>query len=111
MAAKINLTRDSGWADYLGHYRVIINSKEIDKIANGKSIQLEIMPGPIEIFLRGPAFEKSNKLEFEIKDSQTINLKCKSNLRGLKIILALFYAIFLPHKWIVLELDIDGEKK
>ncbi len=109
MVTKINLSRDSGWTDYFVKYRVIINSKEIDKIANGKNVQLEVMPGRVEIFLRGQWYEKSNKLIFEAKNNQTVSLKCKSNLRGLKVILGLFYAIFLSHKWIVLEFENDEE--
>ncbi len=103
MTAKINLSRDSGWLDYMVKYCVIINGDIIAKICNGEQKTFSVEPGIIEIQLCYYRFWCSNKIQYSIHENERLNLKCKCNLRGWKIFVALFYAIFFPHKWIVLE--------
>lgn len=101
--AKVVIKRDRGWADSLRKYKVIVDEKEIGRIKQGKSIEVEVNSGQHEIYCKID-WCRSNKIVFNINNENEVkSFEVKSSLRGFKVILAIFYAIFLWHKWLKLE--------
>ena len=48
----IRLKRDSGYADRMRAYKVILDGKEVTKIRNGQQIELDVAPGNHEVYLK-----------------------------------------------------------
>lgn len=97
----IKIKRDSGYADRLRAYKVVLNGEVIGKITNGQTVEFDIPKGIHKLQLKID-WCRSNIVEFEMKN-KTIEFECGSNLRGAKIFLALFYILFLSNKYIWLK--------
>ena len=87
----ISITRDGGYADQVRDYRVICDDTEIGRIANGASRTFEVPPGAHRLVLRID-WCSSNEVSFTISDGQTLGFSCGSNLRGIRVLLAFYYA-------------------
>ena len=97
----IKIKRDSGWADRLRRYKILLDGTEVGTIKNGQELLLNAQAGEHELFLKID-WMRSNKVVFESGES-VVEFECSSSLRGLKLFLALVYSLFLPHKWLRLE--------
>ena len=92
--AKIKLKRDSGYVDRIRAYHVVIDGKKIEKISNGESLEIPVQPGSHELFLKID-WCRSNKIQFSISEEETKVFDCGSSLRGIKLLFAIFYVMFL----------------
>lgn len=101
----IRLKRDSGFADRLRAYKVILDGEEVVKIKNGEHIELNAEPGQHELYLKIDWCE-SNRIEFELNEG-VIEFECRSNMRGGKFwlpFIELFYITFKRKEYIKLTL-------
>lgn len=97
----ITITRENGYADKLRNYKVIIDSKVVGEIADGQTKTFDVSKGSHTLRL-GVDWAKSNEVEFD-SSGKEIRFKCGNALKGLRIILAIFYATFLAHKYLKLQ--------
>lgn len=100
--STIKVSRDSGYADRIRDYKVICNSEVIGKISDGQTKVFEIPEGKHEIYMKID-WCRSNKLQIDITVDKQLCLFVGSNLRGIKILLAIFFIFFAPHKYLFLR--------
>jgi hypothetical protein len=101
-SALICVSRDSGYADRLRSYSVVVDGRKIGKIANGETKSFPIDPGEHTLKLK-IAWCGSNTIHFDADTSQTVDFQCASSLRGWKIFLATAIAIFTPNQYLRLS--------
>ncbi len=94
----VTLKRYSYYADKLRVYRVLLDNVEIATIGDGEIINLNIPDGDHKLQLKID-WASSDVLSFT-KNSLDIQFECGSNLSGFKVWFALFYIVFLPHKYL-----------
>lgn len=99
---KIILVRDSGWTDFFIKYKVIINGLVVSKIANGETIEILVSQNNCEMYLKN-TYMRSNSVQFNLSNNDSLEFFCRSNFRGWRIFLAGYYCFFEPDKWIILE--------
>lgn len=97
----IKIRRDSGYTDSMRAYKVILDEKIIGELRDGQEITLEVPKGVHQLYLKID-WCRSNTVNFDVNDSN-INFECGSNLRGFKILLSLFYIIFLRNQYLWLK--------
>jgi hypothetical protein len=93
MTATIVVRRDSGYADRLRDYRILIDGVEIGRVGNGATQDFQITSSPHQLMIKVD-WGRSNIVDFDIGEGQTVRIVCGSNLRGWRIVLALYYATF-----------------
>jgi hypothetical protein len=98
----IRIKRDTGYADRVRAYKVVLDGNVIGEIKNGQQVEFDVAPGKHQLNLKID-WCRSNIVDFEINQS-TVEFECGSNLRGFKILLAIFYVTFLRSKYIWLEM-------
>lgn len=101
MSNKIIIKRDSGYADRLRAYKIILDGKIIGKIKNNETVELSVSEGFHSIHMTVD-WCRSNIVNFE-SDREVITFDCKSSLRGFQILFAIFYITFLRNQYIRLE--------
>lgn len=96
---KLTIQRDTGYADRMRAYKVILDGRVVAKIKNGQRVTLEIDTGEHELFLKVD-WCRSNKLNFSTQTGEDVAFSCGSSLRGMKVFLVFFYATILRHKYL-----------
>ena len=99
---KLRLNRDSGYADRIRDYHVVLDGKKVARIGNGESIEIPVEPGKHELYMKID-WCRSNKIEFEAQDGQENEFYCGSSLRGFKLIFSIVYATFLKNSYLWLK--------
>ncbi|BDX06902.1 hypothetical protein [Planctobacterium marinum] len=103
--AKIQIVRDSGFADRSRDYEVICDGELLGKIANGDTGEFEVSPGKHEIYL-SIDWCRSNSVSIDVAEGHpNTMLKCGSNLGGLKLLLAALYITVWRNDYIWLTLN------
>jgi hypothetical protein len=102
MTTTVSLKRDSGYADRLRKYRVLLDAQEIGRIGDGEKRVFEITPGQHQLVVKVD-WAKTPAVTFVAAQGQTANFSCGSNLRGFRLILTLYYAIFASSKYLWLR--------
>lgn len=97
----ITITRESGYADKLRNYKIIIDGKVIGEIGDGQTKTFDVNKGSHTLSL-GADWAKSNEITFDFSDKE-VRFKCENALKGLRILIAIFYATFLSHKYLKLH--------
>jgi len=98
----IIIKRDSGYADRLRAYEVVLDGNVVGKVRNGQQVEINVSQGKHVLFLKID-WCQSNAVEFESNGSSNVEFDCGSNLRGLKIFLSIVYATILRSKYIWLK--------
>lgn len=93
MPTTISVNRDSGYADRLRDYRVLLDGAEIGRIGNGAAKTFEVPSGHHQLTVKVD-WAHSNVVTFDIGEGQSARFLCGSNLRGWRILLAIYYASF-----------------
>ncbi|MDP6942218.1 MAG: hypothetical protein QGH51_09360, partial [Planctomycetota bacterium] len=70
-------------------------------IKNAQQVEFDVPPGKHHLNLRID-WCRSNIVEFEV-NQDTVEFECGSNLRGFKLLLGIFYMLFLHSKYIWLK--------
>jgi hypothetical protein len=80
----------------------MLNGTKVGEIRNGETREIPIPPGQYELRLKID-WCGSNTIRFAAFDSDTLNFSVQSNLRGVKLLAALWYVLFQPNAWITLQ--------
>jgi len=80
----IIFTREYQEIHNLYEYKIFVNNKEINSLANGARKVITLKPGIYEVFVKVNG-SKSTQKQVEIKNKGTIRLSCGSSLSGLKV--------------------------
>ncbi len=97
----IVLNRDSGYADLIRAYKVILDDNVIGEIRNGQQVVYDVAPGKHRLHLEID-WCRSNIVEFE-KNEENVEFECGSNLRGFKLLLGVLYATYLRNSYLWLK--------
>ena len=99
---KIQIKRDSGWADRVRNYKVLVDDVEIGEIGNGKIETYNLEPGQHTLQLTID-WCSSNEIAFELAPRETMKFSCGSSLRGSNIFRAAWVAFFQKDSYIWLR--------
>jgi hypothetical protein len=99
---NLTVVRDSGYADRLRAYKIVLDGIAIGSIKNGETKTFPIAPGQHSLSLRID-WCGSKSVEFAAADGTSVVFEAKSNLRGPKIVGALWRSIFAWNSWLLLE--------
>jgi hypothetical protein len=100
--ALLKIVRDSGYADRLRAYKVIVDGKTAGQIRDGETKEFPISGGQHDLSLKID-WCGSQRVQFTISDGDALTFHAKSNLRGPKLIAALWYALFARTSYLRLE--------
>jgi hypothetical protein len=100
--ASLTITRDSGYADRLRAYQVILDGERIGEIRNGETKEFSIGPGKHALSLKID-WCGSETVEFVLNPEETLAFQVKSSLRGKRVFLSLWYALFARNSYLLLE--------
>ena len=81
--ASLTIVRDSGYADRIRAYRVILDGQKIGEIRNGETKQFPIAPGRHRIALKVD-WCGSKPVDFTVTETDNLAFQAKSNLRDRK---------------------------
>jgi hypothetical protein len=98
----LTVTRDSGYADKIRKYEVLIDGKQVGEIANGETKSFDVTPGGHTIQLKID-WARSNQIEFTSSNNEDLRFKVSSPLRGINLIKSILFATVLSHKYLILE--------
>lgn len=102
--AILRISRDSGYADYVRSYSSVLDGKNIGQIKTGESKDFQIGSGNHDLRVKID-WAGSKSLKFAADDNDKTAFRVSSNLRGWRLLLALWYAIFDTTSYLVLEPD------
>ena len=99
---SLSIVRDSGYADRLRAYKIVLDGSSIGEIRNGETKQFEISPGEHELsatidWCRTPA------VRFQSSADQNLKFQVSSNLRGVRLLWTLYYIMLATDQYLRLE--------
>lgn len=100
--ARLKVTRDSGYADLVRAYAVIVDDKKIGELRNGESKEFLISAGDHSIAARID-WCGSKTHQFRVNDGDSLSFNISSNLRGIRILLATWYVLFDRDSYLQIE--------
>ena len=103
---KVIIQRESGFADRIRKYKIILNEKEIGTLGNGETKEFDAPTSNNEIFLKID-WCRSNKLRFESSRDSVNQFSGGSNMKGIKLLFSIVY-LFIPHEWLWLRKDANN---
>jgi len=87
----IKIKRGSGYKDRMRAYKIVLDGKVVGEIKNDQEIPLDTLTGVHQLYLKID-WCTSNKIDFNIKDGETINFECGNNTKfGLVILYVTFF--------------------
>jgi len=98
----IIIKREPAYGDKLRNYKVILDSAAIGEVADGQSEAFDVEPGEHTLYLKVD-WATSNKVSFQSVADKDIHFHCGNRLKDGKAWFAIFYLLFMPHKYIELE--------
>ena len=99
---NLTVVRDSGYADRLRAYKIVLDGAVIGTIRNGDTKTFPVLPGKHSLSLKID-WCGSKPVSFVGSDGDTLTFDAKSNLRGAKLLGALWYPLFAWNSWLLLE--------
>jgi hypothetical protein len=100
--ALLKIVRDSGYADRLRAYKVVVDGKTVGEIRDGETKEFPISDGQHELSLKID-WCGSQTIHFTTAHGDALTFNAKSNLRGPKVMAALWYALFARNSYLHLE--------
>lgn len=97
----IKIKRDSGYADRLRAYKIVLDGDVVGEIKNGQELELNVTPCKHQLYLKID-WCRGNTIEFE-SEGATVEFECGSSLRGWRVLLVMIYVIFLRDKYLWLK--------
>lgn len=95
----VTISRKKLYKDILRNYKIIIDGKCCDEIKDGEIKNINIGPGNHTIYLKID-WCKSNKIDFNVSENETIAFECGNSMNGWRILFSLFYVTFLKNKYL-----------
>jgi len=87
----IRISRDSGYADRLRSYQVVVDGEVVGTVDDGGSAELEVPAGDHEVHLKLD-FCRSKSVAITV-DEEGVDLACGSHMRGFRVAFAIFYIL------------------
>jgi hypothetical protein len=100
--ALLKIVRDSGYADRLRAYKVIIDGNLVGEIRDGETKEFPISNGQHDLSLKID-WCGSNTIRFTVAQGDLLTFGARSNLRGPKVLAALWYALFAQSSYLLIE--------
>jgi hypothetical protein len=108
--ATLNIIRDSGYADRLRAYKIVLDEQEVGEIKNGEAKTLAIPPGQHQLSFKID-WCGSQTVQFAVAEGGSSTFTVKSNLRGPKLAAALWYVIFDRNSYLTIEQELQSQPK
>jgi hypothetical protein len=100
--ASLTIMRDSGYADRIRKYKVVIDGAVVGLVSNGETKEFAVSPGHHRLYMKID-WCGSKPVEFTVTERDAVTFQARSNLRGRKLFGALWYALFDRDSYILLE--------
>lgn len=100
--ASLTITRDSGHADLLRAYKIVLDGERIGEIRNRETKEFSIGPGKHTLSLKID-WCGSETVEFVVDREEKPAFLVKSSLRGRRVFLSLWYVLFARNSYLLLE--------
>jgi hypothetical protein len=100
--ACIQMTRTTSYADRIRAYRILIDGREAARITAGETVEVPVMSGTHSVVARVDWCGSPTR-HFSVDAGKTVQFECGSNLRGLRIFLAIVYVLFLRDEYLTLD--------
>ena len=97
----IRMRRTTSYADGLRAYRIVVNGQEVARVSPGQSVDIPVRPGTHSVVAKID-WCSSPTLTCSVKPGEVAHFECGNNLRGFRIVSALFYAVFLRDQYLTL---------
>jgi hypothetical protein len=99
---NLTVVRDSGYADRLRVYKIVLDGAVVGTIGNGETKTFAVVPGKHSLSLKID-WCGSKPVTFAAADGATLTFDAKSNLRGAKLVGAFWRSVFAWNSWLLLE--------
>jgi len=99
---NLTIVRDSGYADRLRAYTIVLDGVEIGTIRDDETKTFPIVLGPHSLSLKID-WCGSKPVKLAADDGASVAFDARSNLRSPKILSALWRSIFDWNSWVLLE--------
>ena len=100
--STIIVTRTSQYANRLRAIKIFINGKEAGTVKNGETVEFPVPAGANEIYAKID-WCKTKPAAINLNPGQTVRFELGSPLKGMRIFLSLYYALFKTQDWIYLR--------
>jgi hypothetical protein len=97
--ASLKIVRDSGYADLVRFYEIVLDGKRVGKIWDGDTTELTLSPGQHSLSMRID-WCGSKTIPFTVEEGSSILFEVKNSCRGVRIPLALWYFIFAKNSYL-----------
>ncbi len=98
----LKISRDSGYADLLRAYAVVLDGKKIGDLRDGESKDFLVRPGPHRLSLKLD-WCGSKVLDVTATEGCPLSFRASSNLRGLRLLLGLWYVVVARDSYLLIE--------
>src|ERR1700730_17740665 len=82
--ASLKIVRDSGYADLVRFYEIVLDGKRVGKILEGATTELPVSPGPHSLSMRID-WCGSETIPFTVEEGSSILFEVKNGCRGVRI--------------------------
>ena len=96
------ISRDSGYADRLRSYTILLDGKKIGELGNGETKTFSVAPGRHAISAKID-WCSSSALDFTVGEGECSSFRVGSNMRGLRIFLSLWYVLIARNEYLRIE--------
>jgi hypothetical protein len=97
----IRIKRETNYPDRLRNYKVIVDEKEVGSLGSGETFETSISPGIHTLYLKID-WCRSNKIEFEVQDHETLEFTC-GGLSFFKTLIVWWYITFARNRYLWLK--------
>ena len=98
----LRLTSVTSYPDRFRAYKVQVDGELVGKIEPKNTMEFSLVPGLHEVML-SIDWCKSNIVEINIKNGETLAMECGSSLSGRRMLLAIVYIMFLRNRYLWLR--------
>ena len=99
---NLTVSRDAGYADRLRAYSILVDDVKIGEIRNGETKDFPIAPGRHRISAKID-WCRTAALEFTVQEGEPLSFLVRSNLRGFRLLLAIWYVFVARSKYLRIE--------
>lgn len=82
--ASLKIVRDSGYADLVRFYEIVLDGKRVGKIWDGDTTELTVSPGQHSLSIRID-WCGSETISFTVEEGSSILFEVKNGCRGVRI--------------------------
>ena len=100
--SKLIIERTSQWNNRLRSSRIFLDGVEVDSVQNGATNEFAISPGSHEIFAKID-WCATRPLKFTIGTGETKTFRLGSDIKGFKLLAALYYILLDTKNYIYLR--------